>query len=247
MRKSVKRVALSLLFLTLSLLLAFMVYLHFWASEDRDLSGRWAAEVDMTGQAAVSALIWLQDMEGVSVSMEDVESRMEGLTVEVDLMLEKTARSEGTFRSHIVPESYEGCNQAAYEAFAVLFRELTGERLRMAGYTGDTGEEAVEELVEETFGMPTVSYLMSCGPALLPSLEELQGKYDGSGTYETAEGVLTRRFESGNAIQGKAERYIRKETELVLTGEAGAENADDYPVVYILQESETPPVIRFAE
>lgn len=247
MRKSVKSVVLGLLFLTLSLLLAFLVYLYFWASEDKDLSGQWAAEVDMTEQAAVTAFIWLQDMEGVSVSMEDVESRMEGLTVEVDLMLEKTARSEGTFRSYIVPESYEGCNQAAYEAFAVLFRELTGERLRMAGYTGDTGAEAVEALVTETFGMSTVSYLMSCGPALLPSLEELQGEYDGSGTYETAEGILTRQFEAGSVLQAKAERYIREGTALVLTGEAGAENTDDYPVVYILQETETSPVIRFAE
>ena len=117
----------------------------------------------------------------------------------------------------------------------------------MAGYTGDTGEEAVEALVNETFGMSTVSYLMSCGPALLPSLEELQGEYDGSGTYETAEGILTRRFEAGNALEEKAERYIREETELVLIGEDGAENADDYPVAYILQEPETSQVIRFAE
>lgn len=247
MGKRVKRVALSLLFLTLSFLLAFMVYLHFWASEDRDISGQWAAEVDMTGQAAVEAFIWLQDMEGVEISMEDVDSRMGNLTVQVNLTLEKTNWSTGTFRSYIVPESYEGCNQAAYEAFAALFRELTGERLRMAGYTSDTGEEAVEALVEETFGMSTVSYLMTCGPALLPSLEELQGKYDGSGTYETAEGILTRQFESGSASQVKAERYIREETELVLTGEVGAEDADDYPVVYMLQEAETTPVIRFAE
>lgn len=247
MRKTVKSVALSLLFLTLSFLLAFMVYLHFWASEDIDISGQWTAQADMTKQAAVTAFIWLQDMEGVEISQEDVESRMGNLTVQVNLTLEKTDRSAGTFRSCIVPESYEACNQAAYEAFAVLFCELTGERLRMAGYTGDTGEEAVEALVEETFGMSAVSYLMSCGPALLPSLDELQGEYDGSGSYAIAEGILTRQFETGSAVQGKAERYIREGTELVLTGEAGAENSDDYPVVYILQEAETLPAIRFAE
>lgn len=247
MRKTAKRVALGLLFLTLSFLLAFFVYLHFFASGDKDLSGEWTTEVDMTEQAAVTAFIWLQDMEGVSVSLEDLESRMDGVAVEINLTLEQTDRSGGTFRCNVVPESYEGCNQAAYEAFAALFRELTGERLRMAGYTGDTGEEAVEALVNETFGMSTVSYLMSCGPVLLPSLEELQGEYDGGGTYETAEGILTRRFESGNALQVKAERYIRGEAELVLTGEAGAEKSDDYPVAYILQEPETLPVIRFAE
>lgn len=234
MRKTAKRVTLGLLFLTLSFLLAFFVYLYFLASGDKDLSGEWTTEVDMTEQAAVTAFIWLQDMEGVSVSMEDLESRMDGLTVEVNLTLEQTARSEGTFRCSIVPESYEGCNQAAYEAFAALFRELTGERLRMAGYAGDTGAEAVEALVTETFGTSTVSYLMSCAPALLPSLEELQGEYDGSGTYETADGILTRQFEADGVLQAKAERYIREETELVFTGEAGAENADDYPVVYIL-------------
>lgn len=247
MRKIVKSVALSLLFLTLSFLLAFMVYLHFWASEYKDISGQWTAQADMTKQAAVTAFIWLQDIEGVDISREDVEARMGDLTVQVNMTLEKTGRSAGTFRSCIVPESYEACNQAAYEAFAVLFCELTGERLRMAGYTGDTGEEAVEALAEETFGMSAVSYLMSCGPALLPSLEEMQREYDGSGSYVTAEGILTRQFEADGAASVKAERYIREGKELVLTGETGAEHSDDYPVVYTLQEAETSPVIRFAE
>ncbi len=152
-----------------------------------------------------------------------------------------SSRAEGTFASALVPESYAACSQAAYESFAAAFRDLVTERLRMAGYTGDLSEEAVESLIAETFGMPTVSYLSTCVPDLLPPLEELQTRCDGSGTYTAAEGILTRQFDSGSLIRTRTERYIRKDTTLVLTESAASDAAgyfmDHYPVLYTLQRS----------
>ena len=69
MRKTVKKVIFTLLLLTLSASTAFLAYLHFFASNDKDVSGEWTASLDMTEQAAVAALCWLQDVEAVSVSM----------------------------------------------------------------------------------------------------------------------------------------------------------------------------------
>lgn len=219
---------------------ALLAYLHLGASSDRNLSGEWTAELDMTAQAAVTALDWLQDIEAVTVSLEDMETYMQGLTIQVDLTLEQTDRCEGTFHCHILPESYDVCHRAAYEAFAAAFRELLAERLRMAGYAGGTEEEAIEALVTETFGMPTVSYLMSCGPALLPSLEELQAQYDGSGAYETAEGILTRHYEDGGSAATKSEYYIRKGSSLILSEEADPASSgsflERYPVIYTLKQ-----------
>lgn len=241
MRKAMKKAIVVLLLLMLSVSTALLAYLHFFASGDEDLSGEWTADLDMTRQAAVTALSWLQDIEGVSVSLEDVESYMQNLNIRVELTLEQTARSEGAFRCSVLPESYDACKQAAYEAFAMAFRELLVERLRMAGYTGDTGEEAIEALVVETFGMPTVTYLMSCGPELLPSLEELQAQYGGSGAYETAEGILTRRFDTGGSAYARAERYIRQDSSLILSEEPDSGvpgfSSAYYPVIYTLQQT----------
>lgn len=225
--KIIKNTILILLFLTLSVSIASLIYLQFLASNDNDLSGEWTAELDMTEQAAVTALGWLQDIEAASVSMEDMESYMQDLTIQVNLTLEQTARSEGTFRCNVLLESYDACNQAAYEAFAVAFRALVAERLRMAGYTGGVDEESVEALVTETFGMSTVAYLMSCGPALLPSVEELQAQYGGSGTYEAEENLLIRRFDDGASVTTRTEGYIRKDSVLILP--------DHDPVVYTLR------------
>ena len=86
----------------------------------------------------------------------------------------------------------------------------------MAGYTGGTDKEDIEELVIETFGMSTVSYLMACGPALLPSMEDLQAQYDGSGIYEAAEGILTWRYDNGTT---KTNNYVREYSVLVLSEE----------------------------
>ena len=216
MGKVIKNTILLLLVLILSISTAFLAYLHFFKPDGRSLSGEWTAELDLTEQAAVTAFIWLQDIEAVSVSLQDVESCMGDLTIQVDLNLEAKAGSEGTFRCSILPESYNLCEQAAYEAFSAVFRELLTERLRMAGYTGGTDKEDIEALVAETFGMSTVSYLMSFGPALLPSLEDLQAQYDGNGTYEAAEGILTWRYDNGFT---KTENYVWQNFSLVLSEE----------------------------
>lgn len=236
--KIMKNATVTFLLLMSGLLLILLIYSYCFNAGGRNFSGEWTANLDMTEQAAVRAIDWLQDIEGVSVSLEEVESYMKELTIQVNLAMKQTARFQGGFRCYIVPESYEACNQAAYEAFAMSFRELLGERLRMSGYEGDTGQEAVEALVTETFGMSTVSYLMSCGPALMPSLEELQARYDGSGTYEVTGDIFIRQFDAGGEDIPKEEYYFRKDDNLILTKEADSAASDsfftNYPVIYTL-------------
>lgn len=242
MKKTLTTVILTLLILTLAFSTALLTYLHFFASDDRGLSGEWTADLDMTKQAAVTAFSWLQDIEGVAVSPEDMEERMRGLTVQVSLTFEPSAHSEGVFHCDIDPESYEACRQTACEAFATAFRELLAERLRMAGYTGSMDEDAIEALVTETFGMSTEDYLAACGPELLPPLEDLQARYDGSGTYETTEDVLTRRFDDGGAVVTKTETYLRQDVRLILLEETDtgspAFSSDEYPMIYTLKQSQ---------
>lgn len=243
MRKTVRHAVCILLILILGVSTALLAYLHFGAADSGNLSGEWTAELDMTEQAAVAAYIWLRDIEAVSVTLEETESRMQDLSVQVELIFEQTSRQGGTFHSSVVPESYEACRQAAYEALAEEFRGLVSERLRMAGYgDGADGADgaAAEALAEEAFGMSTVSWLMSCGPVLLPSLEELQARYDSSGNYEAADGILTRQFEAGACVGTKAERYIRKDSGLILSGEAdesgSGHSEEHYPVMYTLKQ-----------
>lgn len=241
MKKLFKNIILIILFTVLVPSTALSVYLCLSIARDQNLSGEWTAQLDMSGHAAATALDWLQDMEAVSVSLQDLETRMQGLTVGLHLTMEQTVRSEGTFVSNILPESYAACSQTAYETFAAAFRELVAERLRMAGYEGGTDEESVEALIIETFGMPTTAYLLSCEPNLLPPLEDLQAQYDGSGTYKTMEGTLIRQFDSGSLIRTRTEPYIRKDTTLILTEETDSAilgyYADHYPVIYTLQQS----------
>lgn len=240
MRKIIKNTVLVILFSVLIIFAVYWAYLRFYASDDKNLSGEWTANLDMTEQAAVTALGWLQDIEAVSISIQDMESYMQDLTIELHLTLRQTDRSTGTFDSSIQPESYAACSQAAYEAFATVFQDLLAERLRMAGYTGSMDEGAVEALVMETFGMSTTSYLMSCVPNLLPPLEDLQAQYDGSGTYEISEDILTRQFDSGQLVRTKTERYLRKDSTLVLTEDTNSTAlsyfTDRYPIQYTMRQ-----------
>lgn len=242
MKRAIKNIVFTLLFLSLSAAIAVLAYLYLYRPGDRDLSGEWTTELPMTQYAAAQAYGWLQDIEAVSISQEDVEAYMPELTIQVNLSFQETARFQGTFRCSVLPESYESCSQAAYEAFAAAFKELVAQRLCMAGYTESAEADNVEALVNETFGMSTVSYLTAYGPALLPSLEELQAEYEGSGTYEAGESVLQRQFTAGGTAAAKEENYVRKDSMLILSGEAGTAVSlfpERYPIVYQLIESES--------
>lgn len=240
MRKAAKRTIVTLLLLTLGISTAFLIYLHFFVSDDQNLTGEWTADLDMSRQAAVTALIWMQDIDGVSVSLEDMEAYMQELFLPVNLSFEQTAHDKGSFICSILPESYDDCEQAAYEALAAAFREVLTERLHMAGYVESADEEDIEALVTETFGMSTVSYLMTCGPRLLPSLEELQEQFEGSGTYEISGNILTRHFFNEQIIETKEEYYIRNDSCLILSGETDFGSADliseQYPLLYTLKQ-----------
>lgn len=241
MKKTLKTVIVTLLFLTLAASTALLAYLHFFASEDSGLAGEWVAELDLTERAAVSAYSWLQDIEGVSLSLEEVESYIPELTIEVSLIFAQADESTGTFACQVSPESYEACRKEAYAALTAAFHDLLAKRLAMAGYAGGTDGEALEALVMGTFGMSTEDYLASCGPELLPSLEELQAQYEGGGSYEMTEDVLTRRFEEDGTVVTRAEIYIRQDESLILMGETDGDtsglSSDEYPVVYTLQQS----------
>ena len=220
-KKAMRKTVFVLLLLTLSISTVLLAYLYFASPEDKKLSGEWTEKVDISEKAAAVAFSWLQEIEAVTVSLDDLQASMQGLNVQVDLTLEQTTRSEGTFKGMVLPESYDACEQAAYEAFAGAFRKLVARRLQLAGYTGSTEEDAVEALIQETFGMTSVEYLMACGPALLPSREELQARYGGSGTYEIGEGILVREYDTGDPVSARSERCIRQGADLVLAGEDG--------------------------
>lgn len=234
MKKIMKNVLLTLLILTLGASTALLAYLHFFAPDN--LSGEWTGTLDMTPRATATALDWLQEVEGVSISLEDLQTYLQDLVIETDLYLEQTHSAAGTFHCRVLPESYEACRTAAYEGFAAAFQDILALRLHMAGYTGGTDPGSLEALTTQALGMSAIDYLMEYAPALLPSIEELQAQYDGSGIYESTDGTLIRQFSSGHNGSAIAEYYIWKGDTLVLTGSASDSSPDFssviYPVIY---------------
>lgn len=53
MRRAVKNTIYTLLLLTLSVSTAFLIYLRFLESRDKDLSGEWTADLNMTDRKSV--------------------------------------------------------------------------------------------------------------------------------------------------------------------------------------------------
>ncbi|MDE5865789.1 MAG: hypothetical protein K2H31_04205, partial [Lachnospiraceae bacterium] len=48
---------------------------------------------------------------------------------------------------------------------------------------------------------------------------DLQARYDGSGSYEVAEGILTRQFDDSQSTDIKSEYYVSNDYNLILSEE----------------------------
>ena len=111
-------------------------------------------------------------------------------------------------------ESYNAAKQQAYTALENAFEDLLLIRAQTAGKDMATREEAAQS-IEDTIGMTCLEYLANYGPELLPPLEEIQGQYNGSGSWKAENGVLLR--------DGRGEAFLINTDLLVLSGTDGTE------------------------
>ncbi len=102
MRKILNFMVLAVLLPALLTATVLLTYLHFFAPGTR-ISGKWTASLDMTDQAAVTAIGWLQDIEGIdiegiSASMQEMENTVQDFTVEVTITLRRPPGRRGLLR-----------------------------------------------------------------------------------------------------------------------------------------------------
>ena len=187
MRKEKKRrghTLIVMLLLAIILLLAAIscaLSLRLYKRSDPNLSGRWQMELDVTDQACMRANAWLH--EAGHGSEVDVGNYMPELHILVELAL----REDGSWSRQLDEASLSAARQKAEAALHDALRELVRLRIADAGRPLET-DTALDARLADAAGMPVERYLSEYGPALLPSAEELQARYNGSGGFQI-EGV----------------------------------------------------------
>lgn len=150
------------------------------------LLGDWISEADITKEVAAKAEVWLEDIEGVTVTTKELEEKMGPLTIVVVEHYEIDEAGNAVHTKAVSQDSYDECVKKAYTKMAEAFEELITVRFEMAGLDVN-GEQTVQELFSKVFGMTMEEYLTMQLPDLVPSYEELCKQYTESGRKQVTE------------------------------------------------------------
>ncbi len=169
-----------ILLLSVILLLAAVscvLGVRLYSREQASPVGNWQMRLDMTELVRMQADAWLHEAE--LGSQVDVGNRLPQIQIAVSLKLDP----DGNWSRQVDAGSYEAAQKSARQALASSLRELVILRAAAAGRSVRNPKQA-EALIADVIGMSGEQYLADYGPKLLPALEELQARYDGSGTWQ---------------------------------------------------------------
>ena len=205
------KVIVILLLLVILLLAAIScgLALRLYRRSDPLLVGNWRMQADYTDLARERANAWLR--EARLGEQTDTGAYLKPVKLPVELHL----REDGTWSRTFDPDKRAEAEKAAREALETALTELVRLRIQDAGRPEVTEQEA-EDRIAEAIGMSAGDYLELYGPALLPTAEELEAAYTGSGVYQIEGPYLH--------LEGHASaRYLADEVLLVLESEEGTE------------------------
>lgn len=137
--------------------------------------------VSMTDEASARAYVWLNEIDDMPLSFDDVKECMGDFNLEIVLT---PTEERGTYVQSLADGSYEYVENQAKTGFEKAYRLVVISRLKDSGVEGECTDETVDELMSKTFGVTVAEYLDSCEVELIPSKEKLESMYSGEVTNE---------------------------------------------------------------
>ena len=132
--------------------------------------------VSMTEEVSARALVWLNEIDDINLSFDDVKECMGNLNIEIKYSPTET---KGIYTQEIVPGCYEQCESGAKAGLEKAYKLAVMNRLQLAGYSEPCTDETVENLMKSTFGLSVSEYISQCDISILPTEDELKAKYSG--------------------------------------------------------------------
>jgi len=195
---------LALVFL-LSVFAGVLLLRELRASEQSPV-GRWRMELDLTDHARTCANLWLR--EAALGDRVDAGDALPRLSVGILLTLD----ADGRWSRSVDRASYDAAAAAAVRAAGASLQELLALRLADSGRSTAGGAEA---LFRSATGMSPAEYLSRHGPQLLTPLAELEGRFNGGGSYTASDGRLS--------LDGRQFSFALADGMLILSDAGGSE------------------------
>lgn len=153
-----------------------LIYYFMYASPMAKVKGIWNTEVsyDMEIEDNISGYL----KEAVLGDEIDVSQYISASDIDIVLSLD----SNGSYTKRVSEDSVNDVMNSAFDALMKCVSELILARIKSTDPS--FSEEALTDtLIKDSIGMDLSDYLLTYGPVLMPSLEDLMDTYDDYGTF----------------------------------------------------------------
>lgn len=139
-------------------------------------------EISITEEVTAKAYVWLNQIEDIDISYEEVRGIMGDISITVEL---KPSENKGMKLQEITDGSYQKCYDAAYNGMAEAYNRVVSKRLLDSGYEGELSANIVDSLMKEAYGLSVMDYLKQCEDlTIIPSEDELKQRFNVEVEYE---------------------------------------------------------------
>lgn len=127
--------------------------------------------VDITESVAAGAEEWLEDVEGVTVTVQDISECMGELKITVVTECTLDSYDNLTVTRQVDRTSYDECRDQAYAGVSEYYKNIIRQRLSAAGINAENAD--IDAITEEATGMDVEEFVEQSLPDLFPDYEAL--------------------------------------------------------------------------
>lgn len=150
------------------------------SGDKKKISGEWTYNVDITDEAATAVAMWLSSIQGSGLTANDVYDELGTQSIKVTCIFDSNTYS---YSQTISDDDYDRCVENVYEATANILERLTMERIEYADIDLESTGISLSELIVETLGYDTITFLHNQAPELIPDKAVFEEKYCDSGRF----------------------------------------------------------------
>lgn len=183
--------------------------------KEKDISGSWKREINLTDEAVNNIAMWMADIEGEEITFDWVKSQTEDIVVPVVLEVQKSDQKTGEFKQYVDQADYEVCEKQVETLLASCMEDVLSRKLEQAGYGDNLDPTKAGEIAEEVLGSSVEDYLKDMGIDMLPSYESFAENLNISGVYTLDKGTML--WESAKGTFSKT--YVKQKDFLIFPDE----------------------------
>lgn len=163
----------------------------FFCNRINTINGVFVESCDITDMVIANTMNWLSDIDNNEMDYEWIRSKLDSITVDIELNLNKNKFGQGDYIIEVNEESYNNAIKKTYELSTKCMYEIIKNNLIERGYNEDLSDDKIKKYSEDILGCSIEDYLYNNKISIIPDFDDFSLDYTESGSYTVKYSQIT--------------------------------------------------------